>query len=334
MNICLVGDFSHNLDEGFKNTSHYLAQELAQNHTLLRLNVKKLDLIDAVNRVRQIKPHIIHTIAQPTHQSFVFTYLLNRFWPLARTAISMLRPDKYFERGQTTLSQRKLIQLMKPDLVLTQTQQSTDLFRSLRCSVAKLPNGVDLSRFVPATPALKRQLRQKYKLDPDQPVALHVGHLEPARNLMALEKLPSASIQVVIAGSLYMGTHRSLIDDLKNADFHVLEGYQPKVEELYQLADCYVFPVKPGNSLAMPLSVLEAMACNLPVITTRFSGLVDAFHDGAGLRFIETEEAVLPAVQESLNQPEVPRTRQMVDKFSWQSVSNQLESYYEELCKK
>ena len=48
---------------------------------------------------------------------------------------------------------------------------------------------------------------------------------------------------------------------------------------LYRSADCFVLPSR-GEGWGMP--VLEAMACGLPVIATRWSGPADFLHDGVG----------------------------------------------------
>jgi hypothetical protein len=41
MQVCLIGDFSPNLDEGYKNVSHYLADELGTRLEIKRLDVKR-----------------------------------------------------------------------------------------------------------------------------------------------------------------------------------------------------------------------------------------------------------------------------------------------------
>ena len=147
MNICLIGDFSPNLDEGFKNTGHYLANELEREHTVYRINVKKIKSLSFLRQIANIKPDVIHTIAQPTNQSFVFTYLLSKLWPNAPTIISVLRPERYFKQGQITRSQRWLIQKTKPNLILAQSDDAQAQFESLGCRVSRLPNGVDLDYF-------------------------------------------------------------------------------------------------------------------------------------------------------------------------------------------
>lgn len=331
INICLVGDFSENLDEGYKNTSYYLARGLEEHNTVIRLNVKRVRTVEPWRSLLKVRPQLIHTIAQPTHQSLMFTHLLGLAWPRARTVVSALRPESYFVGGKANRIQRWLIYLTRPNLVLVQGHKARGLFEQLGCSTARLANGVDLERFRPVTGERRRWLRTQYGLDPDRPVVLHVGNLQATRNLMALSPLPRVGIQVVIAGSLYTGTDHSLIAQLERAGVRFLKSYQPHVEELYMLADCYVFPPHPGDSLAMPLSVLEAMACNLRVVTTRFSGLESAFEEGHGLRFIDSTDGFLPHVQEMLASPIPPTTRPMVSAYSWQSVINRLQGHYREL---
>lgn len=331
MNVCLLGDFSENLDEGYKNTSHYLATGLERQNTVVRLNAKRAATVEFWRGFARARPHIVHAIAQPTHQSLFLVDMLRRFWPRARTVISALRAECFFSDGEVKHSHHCVMRLARPDLVLVQTPDSTALFEQLGCAVAPLPNGVDLERFRPVTRDCRRQLRRDYGLDPDRPVVLHVGHLQRARNLLSLEALSRAQIQVLVAGSVYMGTDHSLFQQLENAGFHVLKGYQSHIERLYMLADCYVFPPRPGNSLTMPLSVLEAMACNLPVISTPFRGLAHAFAEGNGLSFVENTDDLLPCVQEVLASPDLPTTREMVSDYSWQAVVDQLEVYYQEL---
>jgi len=331
MRVCLVGDFSVQLDEGFKNTSHHLARGLENFCTVVRLNAKQMSTAAFWRSLAVAAPDIVHMIAQPTQQSLGFSRLIRLIWPRSLAVISALRAEGLFPNGRIRQHHRWLFHLTRPDLMLVQSREAEALFEELGCCVAQLPNGVDLERFRPVTQNCKRQLRRDYGLDPDRPVVLHVGHLQKARNLMSLEALPRAQIQVLVAGSLYMGTDHSLIRQLENAGFHVLKGYQSHVEQLYMLADCYVFPPRPGNSLTMPLSVLEAMACNLPVISTPFRGLEHAFTEGKGLRFVQDTDDLLPRVQEMLASPEPPATRQMVSEYSWQAVVDQLAHIYQGL---
>ena len=60
--------------------------------------------------------------------------------------------------------------------------------------------------------------------------------------------------------------------------------YITHLEEIYALSDCYVFPTTDRRyCVEMPLSVLEAMSCNLPMLTTRFGALPGVFEEASGL---------------------------------------------------
>ena len=83
----------------------------------------------------------------------------------------------------------------------------------------------------------------------------------------------------------------------------------------------------------MPLSVLEAMACNLPVVATRFAGLVEAFPQGSGLELVADAREIPARVEAALGRQAQPATRELVLRFSWQSVTDVLQTHYDGLVK-
>lgn len=331
MQICLVGDFSPNLDEGYKNTSHYLARELSVFNEVFCLDHKAVSVSSVLDAFKHISPQVIHAITRPTYQSLYFSKLLNLRWEKAKTVISALKPEGFFLNNHISFTQRILLSLAKPDLITVQTEVAERLFQEAGYRTYFWPNGVDTGRFSPASENEKQNLKIKYSIDLNKPVILHVGHLEVARNLAALEPLIIEGMQVVVAGSVYMGVHRQLIDDLKSKGFTIFEGYQPNVEELFRLADCYVFPLNPCASLSMPLSVLEAMSTNLPVVTRRFQGLVDNFCEGNGLYFADQADDILMRVRNALASQYQTNTRSMVERFSWTSLAQQIQDQYQKL---
>ena len=71
------------------------------------------------------------------------------------------------------------------------------------------------------------------------------------------------------------------------------------------------------------------MACNLPVIATRYGGLVDFFPEDNGFLFAETRGEVLDKI--SLVKEGLPsRTRAMVEALSWENV---VKTYWQELLR-
>ncbi len=256
----------------------------------------------------------------------MFAIAARIFWKDVKIIISALRPEKFF--SPRMVLKNFFLRLAKPDLILVQSHEAKRRFLDYGCKVEWLPNGVDIQRFVPVISSEKSKLRMKFDLSSDHPVVLHVGHFQSTRNMEKLIPLKEKQIQVVIVGSIYLGTDEGLVDRLESNGFKIIKGFQSNVEELYQLSDCYVFPLETGNSLSMPLSVLEAMACNLLIVSTRFNGLETAFKEGDGLIFVDTPDDIVTAIYENIYTRNNYRNREKVESFSWEKISLQLSNYY------
>jgi glycosyltransferase involved in cell wall biosynthesis len=89
-------------------------------------------------------------------------------------------------------------------------------------------------------------------------------------------------------------------------------------------------PANKQASIEVPLSVLEAMSCNLPVITTRFGALPTTFEKGQGLVLFDSERGLRPELSRARNHPEV-RTRDKVLPYSWGSIRERLDAIYQRL---
>lgn len=68
-----------------------------------------------------------------------------------------------------------------------------------------------------------------------------------------------------------------------------------------------------------PLSVLEAMGCNLPVVAYPYGGLPMALESGEGLVFVESDEAMLSAIASVRRIPVA--TRKKAEPYAWEHVA-------------
>jgi len=195
--------------------------------------------------------------------------------------------------------------------------------RHIPCPVHFLPSGVDTSRFVPVDDARKKDLRRKHGVDEGAFVVLHVGHINRGRNVQIFETVARVGdIQVMLVGSTSTPHDEDLARQLKQAGVRLIREYVPHIEEIYQLADAYIFPVVSEDAaIGVPLSVLEAMACNLPVVTTPFGGLPGIFPKGNGFVYFNGEND-LPASIDAVRRLQQSSTRGMVEPYDWKNVAS------------
>lgn len=323
MNICLIGDYSANLDEGLKNIAHYTARELSKENTVMTLNIKKPLNVDFFKTIFTFNPDIIHYFTGPTLSSFIFLKALGVRWRKSKRIISALHPKSFASLSNNRIF-LKCSRFLRPDIVFVQDPTSKKLFESINYKTHMLYNGVDTDKFCPVSSNEKIRLRTKYGIDVNKFVLLHVGHLSRVRNLQVFEGIQNDDQQVVIVGSTYLGEDEDLYKALVDKGCIIFKGYCESVNELYALSDCYIFPVEYGNSIFMPLSVLEAMSCNLPVISTSFEGLKSAFSEGDGLFFEDNVQLYATIISNIKNNTNKVDTREKVVKYSWKNITKEL----------
>jgi len=212
---------------------------------------------------------------------------------------------------------------LTPDLILVQSASVLKKLSTFGCWVKLVPSGVDLERFHPITEERKLGLWSKYGVDADKFAILHVGHRN--RNIQILKELQRDNNKVLVVGSTSTEQDEDLVDELRIAGVRVVTTYLQNIDEIYQLSDCYVFPVTSETaSIEVPLSVLEAMACNLPVVTTRYGGLSTMFNgEGNELFFVEKLKDLSNKV-EKVKKFNHSETRRMIEPYSWGEVAKRI----------
>jgi O-antigen/teichoic acid export membrane protein/glycosyltransferase involved in cell wall biosynthesis len=227
---------------------------------------------------------------------------------------------------------RRLARHLVPDLLLVPTERELLLARGHGVNAACVWSGVDMERFRPAKPGEREALRQRYGLPTHRRIILHVGHLRQGRNVTAL--LPLAGEEgvtlVLVASGRRSVESEALKSELEQGGAVVLDGYQPRVEELYRLADCYVFPtVAPDHAVAMPLSVLEALASGVPVVSTRFGALEDLLGSAPGLQLVDDAAELIRCALDISH--EADDAHALAKTFSWYAISDRLLGLLDEL---
>lgn len=329
MRICLLGDYAGILDEGMRNTSFYLYRELSRRHKVLYLCLRPfINLLSPGfwHQTRDFNPQIIHFVPGSTIKTFLFVKALKLFDRRAAIIMSVTHP------ALSAFSQ-SFVPLVKPDLILAQFSETAKMFQRLGCRTQLLLNGVDSEKFVPVSPEVKLKLRRKYNLDENKFIILHVGPIERGRNILLLNELQKEdNCQVIIVGSVSAPMERDVYRALIQGGCLVWKRYFENVAEIYALSDCYVFPtVRRRNCVDLSLSVMEAMSCNLPVLSTPLGALPEVFTPGDGLSFVNNEDDFIPLLHRLKNCDIEIRTREKVLPYSWGSIATQLERIYNDV---
>jgi glycosyltransferase involved in cell wall biosynthesis len=254
--------------------------------------------------------------ASGTLFSFLRARALKRAAPKARVAMILTQGRKH------TAPVRRLLRRLSPDFVLCQSQPGMDYLSALGIEARFIPGGVDLDAFRSVSPAEKAALREKYALPTDEFLVLHAGHLKRERNTELLTRLDGVGRGVVLA-SRRMGFDEGVLGELKRHGVIVIDRYVEDTHEVYQACDCYLFPVSGADSaMEFPLSVLEAMACNLPVVALPYGGLPLALEARDGLVFAESEHEMIELIRRA--QGAGVKTRAQAEAFGWVEIGRTL----------
>jgi glycosyltransferase involved in cell wall biosynthesis len=203
--------------------------------------------------------------------------------------------------------------------------------------VVLIPNGMDIP---PELEQLKGgEFRREHGIADDEFLFLFVGRIHPVKG-----------VDLLVRAFAKLGRQARLA--VVGPD----EGYQRKIEQLarkkglgkaviftgplygarkwaaYKDADVYVLPSIYEN---FPATVLEAMTCSTPVITTENCGLTPQIRDRAGLAVLCDEESLAQAMQRLLDEPRLRDElalggrRLLEEQFSWDPIVKMLEDLYE-----
>lgn len=191
-----------------------------------------------------------------------------------------------FERARATAN--------RLDGIVSVSQENADYCKT-RYGVAEdrirvIPNAVDTTRFHPRD---KVAMREKLGLPKDRLIVAYAGNFierkGPLRVLEAISAMPAV-------GGVFLGEG----PDEPRGEQVLFAGRvaNDAVPEYFSAADLYVLPTRAEGS---PNSIIEAMACGLPVISSDIPALVETVPpDGAKLVGPDDVPALRAAIEEVL----------------------------------
>lgn len=335
MPILIADQLVPPIDEGMKKFTFLLFQHAAKNGRFRMLSSPGPLPIPSVECYRATKlllgAGLRRQLGPPTGEPILYI-------PFASTTLaSFLRAWmlRWIQPGSNitllSLQQRRHSRWVAPFLragrfrIITFSRAARDRYAAMGLHAIALFPGVDSDLFKPADAVMRLALRKTRGWLPDDKVVLHVGHVRASRNLEALAGLARSGHRVVVLGSSSTPVEPATAQRLEQVGIEIVSAYQPRVEEWYQAADVYVFPATDQTgAIEFPLSILEAMACNLPVVTTPFGGLTDALRESAGFRYFTTPDELVERVAGVLNGPGIHNRETIEKNFTWEQAFDRL----------
>ncbi len=200
-------------------------------------------------------------------------------------------------------------------------------------------SGVDTEHF---NPRLKNEygdaMRQQHGIEQQENVLVFVGSGFFRKGLdtiiVALAKLQSPPVLVVVGYDKHIGKYRKRVKQLRLQDRVIFTGPQKDVRPYYGMADAFILP-----SLydPFPNAALEAMACGLPVITSYTSGASELIEEGVDGFVVESMDSegiagVLLGFNSSFHPAEAgKKARIKVEAYNLNVMADKLVDFYSQV---
>lgn len=281
----------------------------------LHMKLNKLflnySLLSLINKRKESVLYI--PFASNTKASAIRTWILSCVAKRGLKVIFVLR----FPMDKIT----KLFLRMSKAEIIALSKESYQFYKQeIGSNTTYLKTGIDTIQFTPVSKEKREILREKYNVSPGQKVLLHVGHLKNGRNVDKLLNVDEKYHVFLVVSSVTESEKDAELREklMARSNTTIIDDYLEHIEEIYQIADVYFFPVQESeNCIDVPLSVLEAAACNLPIVTTDY-GELKAFKGEEGFCFISTFDA--ETINEAINRMsecQECNNRRVVLEYDW-----------------
>lgn len=304
-------------------------------------------LMRLVRLLRQWRPHVVHTQVFGADVYGRLASALSRV-PLVLSTVQTVPYSRELARFYSR--KRRMADQLTARLCAHQFVAVSDAVRQALVDefgippsrVHVIPNGVDLARFFPS-PDERAAIRDGLGYSEDEWLMLTVGRLIPEKNQAALilayaaaaRHLPQARLLVAGDGPLRRELE-GLVAEQGLAGRVRFLGTRPDVERLYRAADLFVLPsLREG----LPVSLLEAMASEVPVLASAIpqhrevveegrTGWFCSPHDSESLAQAIRAVAARPAEAKAMARQARLEVR---DRFSAQALAGRLQQLYDGL---
>ena len=274
--------------------------------------------------------------------TFLYGLLKKRKYPLVMTVHYLLdikASPGYSRIYQNFIRRMTLFIAKRIDKIICVNEDYLPIFEKWGIKSKKLafiPNGVDIKKFSPG----KSKIKTKYK---GKKIILYFGRLHYQKNVDLLiksfplikKKLKNSKLIIVGTGNQY-DKLKKLSEDDKDI---IMTGFVSDQEliDYMRASDVVVFPSRGENA---SFTIMEAMACKLPVVSSDVGNAEKILGEGRGILLNDyTKKEIAEKCLEILSDEKKAENmgkiaREYVEKHhSWAKISKETEKLYKDLLK-
>jgi UDP-glucose:(heptosyl)LPS alpha-1,3-glucosyltransferase len=257
------------------------------------VNRYDFDIIHGVGRILAMNVFNPHGGVEQAYLRQEFSSITHRFYYAYKYLKRYLSPQHYLK---VWIQKRQYLSCRVKKIIAISQMVKKDIIRYHGVPEEKIAvvfNSVDLDRFHPRNREIYREQKRKaLGIDRDALLLIFAGNnyrlkgLDPLLQALVLlrQRFPDRPFRLLVAGRGHPGQYRRKARRLGVSDLTLFLGPVRGMEEYYAAGDIYVHPTFYDSC---SLTVLEALASGLPVITTRFNGAADVIVSEEGGKVIE-----------------------------------------------
>lgn len=298
MRILVIGTVDGQKNEGMRNIITHLASSMEQ----LQHHVEYSRLRTVPTTLaKSIKADAILVCSRATCMSYFLIMLLKLVYTNKPIFFLVVQPPR---NGFIKLCRMREL---KCHYLCINIDDMLDISTAGGSKIDEIKVGIDTTKFRPVSMAERASIKYRWGFDLSRPIVLHVGHRSKGRGLEKICTLDEQKYQrVVVASGLF--EDEETVRMLERSQVRNIVGYIDSIEELYQIADVYIFPtVDKDYVISIPLSVMEALACGTPVVAFRQfdpTRRIAATNKKKAITLIESESQLNRAVNDALSTKE------------------------------
>ena len=304
-------------------------------------------LLSLIRHLRANKPMILQTWLY--HADFFGTAAAffarpdHLLWNVRSSEIDdpgIRRSTRYLARLLATLSRR-------PDAIVVNSRDGQRYHERIGYHPKQwvnIPNGVDLERFRPQRDE-QAMLRMRLGIPPDASVIGLVARYHPMKDIATFLRAASRfrqdreNVKFVLCGDGLGPDNSTLAKQVRDLDLDrsiVLLGPRSDIELIYPALDVLTLCSTHGEGF--PNVLCEAMACNVPCVTTDVGDSAEIIGDCGLIVPLRDPQALAGAWQTLLERPSQLRTdsarSRVAARYSLEKMCAHYESFYRSIARK